>query len=288
MDLQDRVETILEKQRKKSRRSETWVNNKRIGIMELSPINTIESQDFHNAWVEAIKFVLRKDHEIFFGDKKEPKLAMDSCQKIILTENAIKQIENKEIPPKYSFKMVEQYCKEFTREYLAKYQMKSEKEKFEYLYFERLAEYDRKEVEYNEHTGIYEIEYIDQLTQMRKDLEEQIKTNIYSNRSQAITWIPSVDMGSVSPPCLQRLWIRYAGEYTVDVHFSWRSRDLFGAWQSNVIALADMLNREVVNPNNCKIKRIVDDNDSLHIYQRDWEDARKVEYLPVNPMLMGR
>ena len=95
-------------------------------------------------------------------------------------------------------------------------------------------------------------------------------------------------MGSASPPCLQRIWIRYSGEYTVDVHFSWRSRDLFGAFQSNIIALVNMLNQGVISPNNCKIKRIIDDNDSLHIYQRDWDDARKVEYLPVNPMLANR
>jgi len=272
-DIQDRVETILVEQRfKKPKRSETFVNEKRIGIMKVSPTNTIESQDFHNAWSEAIKFVLRKDHEIFFGDKKEPKLAMDSCQKIILTGNAIKQIENREIHPKYPFKMINQYCEEFTREYLEKYINKPEQEKFEYLYFERLARYNK----------------IDQIGILKDGLEEQIKTNIYSNRSQAITWIPSKDAGSTYPPCLQRIWVRYAGEYTVDVHWDFRSRDLYNAWVSNIIALVDMLNREVVKPNNCKIERIIDDNDSLHIMQGDWEKAREVEYLPVNPMLMGR
>jgi thymidylate synthase len=69
----------------------------------------------------------------------------------------------------------------------------------------------------------------------------------------------------------------------VDVHFTWRSRDLFTAWQSNIICLTEMLNREVVKPNNCRIVRIIDYSDSLHLYARDIADAKKVSLVPVSP-----
>jgi thymidylate synthase len=184
-----------------------------------------------------------------------------------MTGNAIQQIEEQQIHPQYPFKMVKQYCDEFTREYLEKYKTLEEDKKFEYLYFERLTEYD----------GGWGA---DQLYDMKAGLEEQIIDGIQSNREQAITWVPYgciEDVHSKSPPCLQRIWMRYGGDNAVDVHMDWRSRDLYNAWQSNIIALCGMLNREVVRPNGCEIARIVDYSDSLHIYKADIEAAKKVE-----------
>lgn len=44
-----------------------------------------------------------------------------------------------------------------------------------------------------------------------------------------------------------------------------------------MIALVDMLNREIFKPTNCHIARIVDKNDSLHIYEYDLIDAMNVK-----------
>ena len=78
------------------------------------------------------------------------------------------------------------------------------------------------------------------------------------------------------------MWIRYLGDHEVDVHFEYRSRDLWGAFPANLCALVEMLYREVLTPNKCEIKRIVDYSDSLHIYENDLDAARKVA--PISPM----
>ena len=238
----------------------------------ISPINFISTTNFHDAWYKAIREVIRNGIDITFGSSAEPKEARDSCQIIEMTGDAIKQIARKEIHPQYPFKLVNQYCNEFTYEYLRKYVDLPEEKKFAYLYFQRLTYYHRE-------SGSNQIEC------MRMGLKDMIESGILSNREQAITWIPFdndfADTYSKTPPCLQRVWIRYCGNNLVDVHLDWRSRDLYTAWQSNIIALVYMLNREVVHPNNCKIARIIDFSDSLHIYKADLDAANAVEPVAV-------
>ena len=65
-----------------------------------------------------------------------------------------------------------------------------------------------------------------------------------------------------------------------------RSRDLFAAWNSNMVALLKMINKEVFEPNNIEIIRIVDFCNSLHIYEGDWEAASKIKPIAINPQLM--
>ena len=224
------------------------------------PFNVIKETDFHNAWKLALEFVLKNEYEIPFGDIKNPKKAWDSTQVICLSKNAIRQIEQKEIHPDYPFKLVDNYCNELTREYLKDYENKSDLEKFVYLYFERL------------------VEPIDQLAFMKDNLGKQISSGVRSNQCQAITWRPEEDTISGSPPCLQRIQVLWSEPDQVDVRFSWRSRDLFGAFQSNLVALVSMLNREVIHPNGCKIRSIIDYSDSLHVYITDLEAARNVRW----------
>lgn len=233
----------------------------------MSPLTLfIEAKDFHNAWARAVRAVIRSGEKLTIGDASEPKPIRDSCGLITLSGNAIKQIENREIHQDYPFKHIKQYCKEFTREYLATYADKPPSEQFSYLYFERLTAW----------AG-------DQIQMVSNGLKYQIESGLSSNRNQAVTWDHVADMGSKSPPCLQRVWVRYLGNKEVEVHLTWRSRDLYTAWQSNIIALIDMVNREIVIPNGCKIVKIVDFSDSLHIYDGDAEAAAQVKLVPENP-----
>ena len=66
----------------------------------------------------------------------------------------------------------------------------------------------------------------------------------------------------------------------------WRSRDLFAAWNSNMVGLLTMIRREVLDPNNLKLVKVVDFCNSLHIYEADWEEASKVKPLPKSPQMM--
>ena len=233
----------------------------------MPPTILIKEDNFHNAWVRMVRYVLRFGLKITIGDVTELKPIKDVCGVFSLTGNAIKQIEDHELHPQFPFQLIDPYCEEFTRAYLSEYIEKPDNEKFEYLYFELLAMYERD---------------IDQIELLRKRLAIQIDTNIASNRDQAITWQPSKDIGNSSPPCLQSIWIRHLGDKNVEVHLSWRSRDLYTAWQVNIIAIIDMLNREVIHPNNCRIVKLVDYIDSLHIYKSDGE-AEYVKLLPASP-----
>jgi thymidylate synthase len=233
----------------------------------------IEERNFHNAWAKAIHAVLSEGTDLVIGGGDERKPIKDSCMLISMTGNAVKQIEARELHPQYPFRRIEEYCNEFTRAFLEEYRSKPVNERFSYLYFERLAHYEAPSSSRSS----------DQITLLKTALADQIKQKITSNRAQAITWYVPSDINRSSPPCLQRIQIRYIPENKVDVHLTWRSRDLFTAWQSNIVCIIEMLNREVIKPNNCQIARIIDYSDSLHLYTRDIEEAKKVKLVPVSP-----
>jgi thymidylate synthase len=236
--------------------------------MKLPKTILIQKNDFHDAWAQAVRYVLHSGVPMIIGDASEPKPIRDICATIELTGNAIRQIEDRKLHHQFPFKFIDQYCEEFTRDYLADYIEKPDQERFSYLYFERLAMYG---------SGVASR---DQIRGLEQSLSFQIKDEIPSNRDQAITWQVNTDLGSGSPPCLQRIWIRYLGDQSVEVHLTWRSRDLYTAWQVNIVAIIDMLNREIIRPNNCRIVKLVDYVDSLHIYESDIPAAEQVKIVP--------
>lgn len=235
--------------------------------VKLPPTLMIRDHDFHNAWTRAIKYVLRFGAHLTIGDASNTKPIRDACITFELTGRAIDQIEKRELHPQFPFRHVDQYCREFTREYLKSYLDRPSDEQFSYLYFERLAAY---------HGAINQIE------ELWYNLSQQIESGISSNRHQAVTWIASTDIHSDVSPCLQRIWVRWLGGNATEVHLSWRSRDLYTAWQPNLIAIIDMVNREIIHPNGCTIHKIIDHNDSLHIYDTD-SGPESVKPLPTNP-----
>ena len=238
-----------------------------------------EGQNFHNTWVHLLKKVVFSgiDLEIGGGDERKP--ILDSCALINLYGNAIHQIEEKELHPQFPFRRIEEYCKEFTVDYVQQYR-REKGSKFSYLYMDRLLNWSPYEMKHL-------FPPIDQLAILTDSLETQKTENVTSNRNQAITWVPHHDPYKHSP-CLQRIQIRYIPENKVDVHLTWRSRDLYNAWQPNLICIVDMLNREVIKPNGCEIIRLIDYNDSLHIYQTDILGAREVKFVLVSPQEMNK
>jgi thymidylate synthase len=233
-------------------------------VNELTPVNVINETSFHRAWQKAAAFIDEEGiYRVIGGPKEknpevvEKKKIKDTCQYIILTGKAIFQIENSEMHPKFPFgpKQLEEYCTQLTPEYVEKWRkMSSEDEhKFKYIYL------DRTTYPFN------------QMEAMRENLAEQIKDQISSNRTQAITWRPSEDAFNDEPPCFQRIQIIYLGQDEddmghVDLRLEWRSRDI-NAWQSNIICLRRAMCRQVLLPNNCIIDRWVENIASLHCYE---------------------
>lgn len=158
--------------------------------------------------------------------------------------------------------------------------------------------------------------FIDQLKVIRENIAKRIAKGddcLVSNRDQVITWIPDRDMFiSEDQPCLQRIQFfiyEYPTEGILDntktiyehkvkefkefpkkgkaeFHVSWRSRDGYAAWNSNMVGLITMLNKEIFEPNNLELIRVIDFCNSFHIYEGDWESATKVKPAILPPNLM--
>lgn len=102
----------------------------------------------------------------------------------------------------------------------------------------------------------------------------------YSNRAQVVIWNkPEDNLRESGQPCLQRIWFK-ALEDTLIVHTYWRSRDLFYAFDENVIGMLaiGLLVKECLNDYfnlNLKNLRYVDTCDSLHVYTRSEKEYKQ-------------
>jgi thymidylate synthase (methanogen type) len=93
---------------------------------------------------------------------------------------------------------------------------------------------------------------------------EKLKEKPYSRRAQAITWRPLVDPYHFDPPCLQRIYMRVK-ENRVLMQTTWRSRDLFRAWEANVNGMI-RIQKLVAEQLDVEIGHYLDFSNSLHIY----------------------
>lgn len=229
--------------------------------MQLFPPNyEAEEVDFPTAWENAVRFCLKSGYKI---DTEYNQESLDMCSRIILSGRAIQQIKNRQLHPKFPTKgkHLQEYIKQFTPEFDAS--------KFEYTYYDRLTSYPVNE---------NDIIYIDQLKYIKKNIKN-------SRRLQAIVWDPNIDLYSNEPPCLQRLWIRVLEEPDyefgikkkgmVELHFMWRSRDIYAAWMSNLVGLVYMVYNEVLK-DDYEIVKLVDFINAAHINESDWDVARLV------------
>ena len=186
--------------------------------------------------------------------------------------------------------------------------------KWSYTYHQRLFAYDVIDEFKDSPTG-GPFGAIDQVAAMI----DELAACGYTRRAQAITWMPTVDLGHAEPPCLQRVWCRLVdadtGERTGEapprlvMNTHWRSRDGYKAAFMNMVALttlqaemarrlAERLGRPV------ELGRYVDISDSFHIYgsyfseiersflalmeQRPFEERTWRTEDVADPLLMGR
>lgn len=246
-------------------------------------LNSFSETNFNNAWYKAIQHVLKQKQPLIFG--KEKKKALDSTQCVELTGRAISQILNGEIHPQSTFKALDSYKREFTDEYLNDYITKPDEEKFDYLYMERLARHNVFIEDECDGYCMYRHVWYDQIEELMNSIANQKATETPSNYALATTWEVGFDGGETigfnggetkSSPCLQIIQVRWNPGNLINLHLIWRSRDLYNAWQANIVAITDMINRECILPNNCELYRITDYSTSLHIYEGDVEAARRV------------
>jgi len=255
-----------------------------------SPTELVEENDFRNAWVKQLRNCMRDGLIIVANSKAEiPVRTRDINSVIVLTGNAINQIIAKELHEQFPTKglHLEEYIKTFSYKYMQRHASLPTEKQFKYLYIERLAEYP-------DSSGAGVINQIDRL-------HDNLRTNGINRQTQMITWIPTEDLPVTTPkehdpPCLQRIWIRvleepryeyrdggltikYVFKGSVEIHLMWRSRDLYAAWMSNIIAVIHMI-IEYILKNEYEIIKIVDFCNAAHVYEHDFDAANKVKLMP--------
>ena len=107
---------------------------------------------------------------------------------------------------------------------------------------------------------LLEFPRIDQI----KIIIDKLKESPYSRRAQAITWRPLVDPFHVDPPCLQRIFMRIKDGKLL-MQTTWRSRDLFRAWEANVNGMI-RIQKYVADQLGVEMGHYLDFSNSLHIY----------------------
>jgi thymidylate synthase (methanogen type) len=101
----------------------------------------------------------------------------------------------------------------------------------------------------------------------------------HTRRMQCVTWRPLSDLYRDEPPCLRCIWVRVIND-ELFLHAHWRSRDLFNAWEANVVAMVAIqkyIAGELVK-RGVKIDGLhfVDVCDSLHVYSRNFKEVLRL------------
>lgn len=268
-------------------------------------IINISAVGFPDAWYQLLQECLKKGvlKRRFYGQPVDTYdiISLTSIEKPLLEPMLHPQFPTKEL-----------HCMEYEKQWNRDYNWR--KQGFEYNYMNRLVSYpvtpDLGNLSDNEHYHKSHIEdsyFIDQLKIIREKIAKRIEKGgecLVSNRDEAITWIPDRDLFvDEDQPCLQRLQI-FIYEYPIigkddskseiklyrkgegELHCMWRSRDLFTAWNTNLIGLSKMIMKEIFEPNNIELVRVIDFCNSLHIYAGDWESASKIKAILKSPQIM--
>ncbi len=274
------------------------------------PLVQVSGVGFPDAWYQLVKECMKNGalKRRFYGQP------VNTYDIISLTEIKHPLLEPM-LHPNFPTKKL--HCAEYEKQWERDYDWK--KQGFEYNYMDRLINYPTVNLfNFNDlEDGVHEKEigvnsyyqksnsqnwFIDQLKVIRENIAKRIEKGgecHVSNRDQAITWIPNRDMFvSEDQPCLQRIQF-FVYEYPMlkstlgfldkgkaEFHVEWRSRDLYTAWNSNMIGLTKMLIKEIFESNNLELIRVVDFCNSNHIYESDWEAANKIKPIVSNPQLM--
>ncbi len=103
---------------------------------------------------------------------------------------------------------------------------------------------------------------------------QKLKEKPFSRRAQAITWRPLVDPYHFDPPCLQRIFMRIK-EGKLIMQTTWRSRDLFRAWEANVNGMI-RIQKDIAETLNVEVGHYLDFSNSLHIYGNTLSEAQEM------------
>jgi thymidylate synthase len=124
--------------------------------------------------------------------------------------------------------------------------------------------------DYTYHERLFHYEKDGSVTDQIGSIVEKLRKASFTNRAQAVIWMPWRDPTISAPPCLQRVWCKIVCDEWLEMHTSWRSRDAYNAAFMNMYALI-RLQEAIAERIGVKVGRYVDDSDSYHVYDRNFE-----------------
>ena len=97
-----------------------------------------------------------------------------------------------------------------------------------------------------------------------------------SRRATGVTWVPPVDEGNESPPCLMSFHAMIRGD-RLTAFCPYRSHDMFGAYPANAYGLAGVMEyiADRVKPK-CEVGNLIFFSESAHIYWFNWPEVAKL------------
>lgn len=236
---------------------------------------TIIETSFSKAWERAMIFVSKSQLNLIFGGGDEIKRARDSQVSIILDTNAIKAALYEQWHPSDPFctkNRIKEYKKEYKKGFPA--------DTFDYTYRDILE---------NGFGNAKRYKAINQIDILKNGLQKQIDEQMGSNRNVAVIFNPSVDnLSGKATPCWNEILVRWESDNKCSVHTTFRSHDLASAWNANIMAMAEMIYEEIVNPCGCEILYWSEHNYSLHIYEYDLHIINKMMKVNRNPALIAK
>lgn len=120
---------------------------------------------------------------------------------------------------------------------------------------------------------VNEANHIDQL----KVIREMLPSRQGSRRLKAQLWIPEDDLFTFEDqPCFQDIFFEYLGNGDVHLEIDMRSWDAFNGLPFNLPGILNLIYKEVLEPNGMNVSRLTCNGRDTHIYQANWDDAKKV------------
>lgn len=234
------------------------------------PVLTIQGKTIPEVWEKSLIETWEKGMSIKTQyDKPEDPPSKDVTITMIIEEPFAEPRIHKNFPA--GLENLEIYRQEVV-EGVHDYWIAPQEGKWTYTYHKRLFAYhpvlrglSREFLEFSSIGEINQIQFI----------IESLAKSPYSRRSLGITYMPSYDMGTEDPPCLQQVWARCGydenQELVLNMNTVWRSRDAYKAAFMNIFALTDLqryiaegISKIINKP--VKIGRYVDHSFSYHIY----------------------
>lgn len=231
------------------------------------PLVNLYTSNFNDVWAKLVQRIMDYGIKIPIDDSDTPVYTKDIRASVFLDKDAVTQITHAPLEDMF----------EKGSPLHPKYPMHSGLQEYLNSFYKHSDEYEKgREQPYTYGLRIQEYRgLVDQVRQIAENFER------YSRKNKICIWDAEEDLGAESPPCLQGIWLRKTSNRHIVMSIEFRSNDIYKAWQWNMVGITSLVDDCICAPNNVVIDDIWYRCDSAHIYDTDWDNARKVRSSPL-------